>query len=703
MNPYRLIILLSALTIFGMTLATAAEGYREVATEQQQAYEKQMRKLIKKKVKKASKEVQKLYGAIDYQPVWVDRDFLSVHTEMLLTELKNDFAKGLHTELKERYLKLLPDTTGSFTTGTLEEKVDMELAFMQLYADSIDAILEEKQSKYTAASLLQKAVREKSLLSAIDDIADIRIIDAVFNKDLNISKEEAKQAKYRSLADRLMGEDREERLKAMYELIGYKPLWVTQKGLTDYTGTLFSNIENDITLEKNGTIYQNYLALKNAPTPATKEETAKREFAIARLYQEYMGHVLYGDIDWKTFQRKLRKSRKNGVWTVHKILNTPESLLIESLSHKSLQYAFEKAKPPFPLYDRMLEALKTYQGIAAKGGWEPLPEFDNLKPGASSPVVHLLRKRLAAEGDYTCDHNETGNRYSGCLLEAVKRFQRRHGLTDEGYVGKLTRKALAESVESKIAKLKLNLDRLKWLKRGDDTYHFYVNIPSFTLFFFKDSEIIEEMRVIGGRKGHETPIFYSRVRTMVLNPYWRIPPSIIRHETIPKLKRDPGYTNKKKIEIHTGYSEHSPRINPYKINWHKYGRKLPPYKFMQSPGEHNALGKVKYLFPNPYSVYMHDTNQRNLFVKDYRALSHGCVRLAKPFKLLEHLAEIDPRIDYEKAQKILKANKKTPYRLSQSIPVDIVYLTALADKNSRVYFYDDVYGYDAMQLESARK
>ena len=296
-----------------------------------------------------------------------------------------------------------------------------------------------------------------------------------------------------------------------------------------------------------------------------------------------------------------------------------------------------------------------------------------------------------------------GKRYKGCLVEAVKKFQARHGLEAAGFVGKMTRKALNESAEAKVAKLKLNLDRIKWIKRDNDRYHIYVNIPSFSMYMYDDEEVIRSMRVITGRKGHETPIFYGRVRTIVLNPYWRIPPSIIRHETVPKLQKDPGYTNKKNIEIHTGYSEHSPKVDPHKVNWHKYGRKLPPYRFMQSPGEKNALGKVKYLFPNKYSVYMHDTNQRYLFVKDYRALSHGCVRLAKPFELLETFAEIEPKIDHERSKKILEKNKKTPYRLSKSIPVDIVYLTALVGKDGTVMFYDDVYGYDKLQLKLSKQ
>lgn len=387
----------------------------------------------------------------------------------------------------------------------------------------------------------------------------------------------------------------------------------------------------------------------------------------------------------------------------HPILETPESLLIESLKHHSLAFAFKKAKPPFHHYDRMLEALKRYQKIAANGGLETLPEFKNLKPGMRDAVVPALRKRLAIEGDYVCDRNETGTRYTGCLVEAVKRFQARHGLEDKGFIGKMTRKALNESAASKVTKLKLNLDRIKWIKREDDRYHIYINIPTFTMYMYDQKKIIQSMRVIVGRKGHESPIFYGRVRTIVLNPYWRIPASIVRHETIPKLQKDPGYTKKKKIEIRTRYSEHSPTVNPYRVNWHKYGRKLPPYRFMQSPGEHNALGKVKYLFPNRYVVYMHDTNQRYLFSKDFRALSHGCVRLHKPFDLLETFCEIEPHIDYEKSKEILEENKKTPFRLKETIPVDIVYLTALAMEDSTVIFTDDVYGYDKMQMAVTRQ
>ena len=695
MNKIKIIVLAM---MMGFLSLPAAEGFQETAQQEREDFNKEFKIELKKQLKHASKKVNYLYKTINYEPIWVDKDYLTYHSEMLLAELKDDFKKGLYPDLVKAYKKLMPDENKAFASDSLEDKAKMEIGIMQLYAKSIDAILKNRKSKYNAVSLLKKAVTEKSVMSAIDEISNERIINKTFTQDMNLSVAEAKQAKYRELAARLIGKDSNDRLKAMYELLDYEPIWITEKGLTDYTKTLFSQIESDITLDKNSTIYQSYEALKNAEVPTEKEQIGKREFELAKLYQRFMSHKLYGDINWKKFQRNLHATRKHGVWTVHKILETPESLLIESLKYHSLDHAFQEAKPPFHHYDRMLDALKRYQGIVANGGWEILSDFKNLKPGMSASVVPELRKRLAIEGDYVCDRNETGTRYSGCLVDAVKHFQARHGLEAKGYIGKMTRKALNETAQAKVTKLKLNLDRIKWIKREDDRYHIYVNIPTFTMYMYDKAEVIRSMRVIVGRKGHESPIFYGRVRTIVLNPYWRIPASIIRHETIPKLQKDPGYTKKKKIEIHTGYSEHSPQVNPYKVNWHKYGRKLPPYRFMQSPGEHNALGKVKYLFPNKHAVYMHDTNQRYLFSKDFRALSHGCVRLHKPFELLETFSEIEPNIDFEKSKEILDENKKTPFRLKQTIPVDIVYLTALAMKDGTVIFADDVYGYDKMQL-----
>ncbi len=696
-------IVLALCLSFGALHASVAD-YQEIHKQDQQEFKKEMSQELKKQTAEFRGKVKDIYEAIDYQPVWVDKDYLTHHTELLIAELKEDFIKGLHKELVDDYKKLIPDDNKIFQSDSLEDKAKVEIGIMKLYVKVIDNILKDHNSKHTSLTLIQKALTEQDLMTAVDSISNERIMHGISSLDMNLTKLKESQEAYQKLTKRLMGKDKKDRLKAMYELLEYQPIWITEEGLTSYTKELFSQMEGDITLDKNSASYLELQTIQNSAIPTKKEDIAAKEFVIAKLYQDYMSHVLYGDIDWKKFQRNLKRTHRNGVWEVHNILASPESLLIGSVKHKTLKHAFKEATPTFPLYGRMLTSLKQYQEIVKNGGWELLPDFKNLKPGMRDPVVPALRERLIREGDFIpCENNNTTERYDDCLVEAVKRFQARHGLEAEGYVGKMTRKALSESAEHKVAKIKLNLDRIKWLKRGHDRYHIFVNIPSYTMYMLDGLDIIETMRVITGRKGHESPVFYGRVRTIVLNPYWRIPASIIRHETIPKLQKDPGYTNKKKIEIHTGYSEHSPIVNPYSVKWHKYGRKLPPYKFMQSPGEQNALGKVKYLFPNKYAVYMHDTNQRNLFVKDYRALSHGCVRLGKPFDLLEAFSKIEPKLDFEKSKVILDKNKKTPFRLSNSVPVDIIYLTTLVDHNGTVMFSDDVYGYDKMQLNTSKK
>jgi murein L,D-transpeptidase YcbB/YkuD len=176
----------------------------------------------------------------------------------------------------------------------------------------------------------------------------------------------------------------------------------------------------------------------------------------------------------------------------------------------------------------------------------------------------------------------------------------------------------------------------------------------------------------------------------------------VRHETIPKLQKNPGYAKKSHIEIHKGWSQHSPSVDPYKVDWKKYGKKLPPWHFMQSPGEKNALGKVKFLFPNPYSVYMHDSPEKALFGRDIRAFSHGCVRLHRPIDMLQTFTQIDPKIDFAHSEKILAKNVNTPMRLKRSVPIDIIYLSAWVDEEGVVQFREDIYGYDELQMETAK-
>lgn len=687
-----------ALWCLWQPLYASVEEYRQIDRELNAPFEEKLRHAIAKRIESASNEVRALYCQIDYHPVWVKYDALSANAMMLLGEIGDDLSHGALKSLKPAYEKMLKERESLSSQTPLERKVRIEFAMMQLYIDHINAIVAGTDSEHTPQSLLKAAVDNRSLLYAYNAVARERIEKRIPSAETNATMIDTETTEaLRKGSDKA-------RERALYRALGYRPVWVNETGLSAFAETLFKQIENDPIFDHDGPTYKRFQALKSAPLPKNKAQKLDWEFEINALYRDYMGYLLYGAIDWKRFSNALKKRYKHGVWDVHEVLLSPELLLVEAVKAGSLDHAFKKATPRFPAYKRLVAALLKYKHIAESGGWEKLPDFKDLKPGMQSNVVPLLRERLRIEGDYVSCEGVDGNStlYDACLLDAVKRFQTRHGLNAEGYVGKKTRKALSETARHKYVRLRLSIARLKWLKRDTDRYHIVVNIPDYTVTVFDGWRVMEKMRVVVGRSGHETPVFYNRVSRIVLNPYWRIPASIVRNETIPKLKRDPGYTKKRKIEIHTGYSEHSPEINPYKVNWHKYGKRLPPYKFMQSPGEHNALGKVKFLFPNRYAVYMHDTPEKALFSRDIRAFSHGCVRLHRPYDMLEVFGKIDPKVDYDKAQEILKTNKKHPISLSRTVPIDIIYISAWADENGTVQFREDIYGYDALHIETAK-
>jgi len=678
-----------------VSLSSKVMDYQEIYQKDNSAFKDTMGVQIKSDVKNHRQEIQDLYAKIGYQPIWIDKDQITHDAGVLLDEIKQDKNRGLFSDLNKTYNTLLKEALLFDPTQTVKEKVALEFRFTELYTTYIDTIIEGQKCEYTAGTLIAYSLNKGSLVHGLNAIVKERVSYAT--ADLQIKGRIVTESQELDEGIKTKCQTTYKTLDEMYKILGHQPVWVGRAGLSEYATELFAEIKEDITLDKSGKIYNEYQRLFTFEIPTENEKIVEYELSIAKLYKRYMEHLLYGEINWKKFQKDLKHHHRNAAWVTHDVVASPESLLVTAINAGSLEHAFEKAKPQLAWYETLLKALKKYQNIATDGGWKSLPAFETIKPGENNnSMLPRIRERLSIEGDYSDCPDIT--HYDACLLNAVKTFQKRHGLADDGHIGKLTQKALNQSVEEKIAQIKLNINRMKWLKRDSERYRIFVNIPAFKMYVFDDHKAIQSMKVIVGKRRHETPVFYNRVRTIVLNPYWRIPRSIIRHEMIPKLKKNRHYLIKNRIELHTGYSEHSPRVNSLKVNWHKYGRTLPPYKFMQSPGVKNALGKVKYLFPNKYAVYMHDTNAKSLFKKDIRAFSHGCIRLHKPFELLETFSTMDSKVDFKKATKILEHNRKTPIRLAKSIPIDIVYLTTWVDADGSIEFRDDIYGYDKLQL-----
>jgi murein L,D-transpeptidase YcbB/YkuD len=511
-------------------------------------------------------------------------------------------------------------------------------------------------------------------------------------------------------------------LKRFYHQNAYTPLWLTANGFNKRYQLLFNEIDSDITLNSTSKIYKQY---QNIEKLIKKENKFYMELKLTDLYIDFLKHTLYGDINWKSFNWKLKAMRKRGV-AAKWVRYTPKHGLSELLLQPNISKTVEEIIPKRFGYNGLLKALVRLRSIEDNGGWETLPLFKKLELGDSGQNVIKLRERLKASKDLTsCPiHAEElfesestvaqgvesevkiqpQAQFDTCLRDAVKNFQRRHGLVEDGVVGKGTLRVLNHSVESKIETVLLNLNRIKWLPRDNDERYLIANIPEYMLHYIENGVEKKAIRIVVGDRRHHTPIFREKVSYIVLNPYWKVPEGIVRREIIPAMIRNPNYLKKEGLEIHRTWYERSARIDPYSLYWPEYGygyefeRVKFPYRIMQPPGPKNALGKIKFKFPNKFDVYLHDTPSRSLFKKTHRAFSHGCVRIAEPHSLLETFASFNDNIDIKKSNKILKGKRKVQLDVKNKILIYLVYLTAGYDmKSDEIQFRNDIYRYDRMQ------
>jgi len=502
-------------------------------------------------------------------------------------------------------------------------------------------------------------------------------------------------------------------LRKGYKELLFTPVWMRESSLSPTAKELFAYIRNDSTLNKEGKLYKDSLILERMAEDmyaSGKNIYAKvsLEFKISQLYKGYTDYAYFGSINWGAFNARISNLMVNDVsteWVLHRPEVYPAKMLGNAALGMSLKKQLDKAIPTAYHYKELQQKLKSYLDIRANGGWEKVAIFSKLKPGKRSKGVYSLRERLRETGDYiSCDENDESNRYDKCLQRAVKHFQARTGLKEDAVVGGVTLKELKKSVDERITTIRLNLDRLKWLNDRESKRHIIINIPDFQLYFEEDKKLIQTMRVITGTARHPTPIFSDTVEMIVLNPYWNVPKSIIQKEMIPKLMRNPNAMARQGIEIHSGWGRDAEKVSGGSVNWSQYRySKIMPYRFAQVPGYRNALGKVKFLFPNKFSVYMHDTPSKHLFKRDKRAFSHGCIRLQKPRELLRTFSTFNDNVDFKNSQKVLKGKKNSYLKLQEKVPVDVVYLTAWVDYDGKLQFRNDVYKYDKMQLKSFRK
>jgi murein L,D-transpeptidase YcbB/YkuD len=286
--------------------------------------------------------------------------------------------------------------------------------------------------------------------------------------------------------------------------------------------------------------------------------------------------------------------------------------------------------------------------------------------------------------------------YDAELDAAVRRFQERHGLTADGAIGPATRAALNVPVSARIDQIRVNLERARWVMHEIQGEFVLVNVAGFDVSYFRDNEPIWTSKVIVGRPYRETPTFKSLITYVVFNPTWTIPPTILVKDKLPMIKKDPGYLVRNNIRV---IDSSGREVDPYSVNWNRYGAsRLPPYQLRQDPGENNALGLAKIMFPNPYMVYLHDTPTKSLFDQDQRTFSSGCIRVEKVFELAELVLNDPEKWNATTIGAVISSKKMQTVNLAKPVPVLILYWTAQPRPDGQVIFRDDIYGRDATAL-----
>lgn len=347
-------------------------------------------------------------------------------------------------------------------------------------------------------------------------------------------------------------------------------------------------------------------------------------------------------------------------------------------------------RPPHAEYAALQAALDALHGQKDKGGWVKVPAA--AKPGSSGPAVAALRQRLAAAGYFKGDPAASAS-YDADVQAAVTSFQELHAIKATGVVDAPTLAALNVPLEARIRQVALNLQRWRWMPDQLGDRHFLVNVPYFHLIAREQGKPVMDIRVVVGKPGNNTPLFSDEMESVVFSPYWNIPDSIAQGETLPSIARDPSFLARQNIEIVRVSGSGVEPVSPADVDWDD-PEALKAFAFRQRPGSGNALGYVKFLFPNPHNVYLHDTPADHLFGKPTRAFSHGCVRVEEPEVLAKYVLRDHPEWTDEAIFAAMRAGVEKHVKLKQRIPVHIVYFTAWVDENNGLHFQPDVYGYD---------
>ena len=411
------------------------------------------------------------------------------------------------------------------------------------------------------------------------------------------------------------------------------------------------------------------------------------DVALTASFMHYASDFYKGTINPRELDQIDWSVRKNKV----KLNKALETILRE----RDSRYPYYQFEPLHEDYNRLRTALQQYRDIRKQGGWPKIETLPRLKPGDTSRVVPVLRKRLLPQDRWQVAGPDS-NRYTDEIKNAVIDFQLRHGLKADGSLGKETLKAMNVSIDERIDQIIINMERWRWVPKPKkfEEKHIFVNVPAYMLYARDKGQQVMEMKVIVGKTMNSTPVFSDKVEYIVFSPYWNVPNSIIFEEFLPKLQQDPGWLEKMDMEILNGFSKNARPISPYSVDWFAVDEKSFKYRIRQRPGPDNPLGDIKFIFPNEHEVYLHHTASEALFNQNQRGFSHGCIRVEKPVELARFLLQDQPDWTDSRILEAMHAGEEKYLNLKETVPVYIVYFTSWVDEKGAVHFRDDIYGHD---------
>jgi murein L,D-transpeptidase YcbB/YkuD len=454
-----------------------------------------------------------------------------------------------------------------------------------------------------------------------------------------------------------------DRIKGFYARREMQYAWFVSDTLSESANSFLALVNSDDTLH---TIVSGLREGVEEPVERRSRDIAEVELLLtANFYRfaqdEYEGLVQtdLNALDWYIPRRKKDADR-----------------LLDSLLKSGMDLSM--LEPVHPQYKALKKHSKLYHALEAEA-WEPIvlpKKVRKITPGQRSASIPSIRERLVKLGDHAAiDSVPDADLYDSTLVNAMKEFQARHGLIDDGVIGDGVLAAMNVHPRERLKTLLMNMERLRWMPERTDEDLILVNIPEFKLHVLEDGKETMNMEVVVGNEATRTVIFSDTISYIVFSPAWTLPKSIIKNEILPELEKDPDYLESKDMEI-IGGTEELPLIR-------------------QRPGEQNALGRVKFMFPNSYNIYLHDTPAKSLFNREERAFSHGCIRVSRPLDLAKYLLRKEDAWTEDSIKASMDLPEEAIVPLKEKRPVMIAYFTAWVDARGKLNFRNDIYGHDA--------